>query len=146
MKNNQKVACLQDRLKEALKIRGKKAIELNKDLGINRGTISYYLSGKTSPKPDRLKIICDYLDVNEAWMLGYDVSMERIVPNDTLYDGNILEEIGQDALNFGISKSVDILLELHIPPETIKQLILKHFDIRYSEISAILKNKSINEQ
>ena len=146
MENKQKVARLQDRLKEALKIRGKKAIDLNKDLDINRGTISYYLSGKSAPKSDRLRIICDYLDVNEAWMLGYDVPMERVAPNETLHADNSLEEIDQDALNFGISKSADILLELHIPPETIKQLILKHFDIRYSEISAILKNKSITEQ
>ena len=141
MENEQKVARLQDRLKEALKIRRKKAIELNKDLGINKGTISYYLSGKSAPKSDRLGIICDYLNVNEAWMLGYDVPMERVALNKTLNGDNSLEKISQDALNFGISKSVDILLELQLPPETIKQLILKHFDIRYSEISAILKNK-----
>ena len=146
MANNEKVAKLQDRLAEALKIRKMKAKELSEKLNVNRGMVSYYLSGKCSPKADRMKLICEVLNVSEAWLLGYNVPMER----------NITEEIeetvsnidarmqNQDALDFGISKAVDILLELKIPEETIKQMVLKHFDIRYSEITAILKEKRLN--
>lgn len=73
----ERVARLQDRLKEALSVRGMKAIDLSEKLDISRGTISYYLSGKSSPKADRLNQICSILSVSEAWMLGYDVPMER---------------------------------------------------------------------
>ena len=77
MKHTERVARLQDRLKEALNIRGMKAIELSEKSDIPKGAISYYLSGKSSPKADRLNLICSTLNVSEAWMLGYDVPMER---------------------------------------------------------------------
>lgn len=77
MKKTERVSDLQYRLKEALSVRGVKAIDLSEKLGISRGTISHYLSGKNSPKADRLNLICSTLNVSEAWMLGYDVPMER---------------------------------------------------------------------
>ena len=52
--------------------------------------------------------------------------------NDDLYEIELeeaLKIIDEETFNFSISKSVDILLELKIPEETIKQMILKHFDI-----------------
>ena len=70
---------LKDRLREALKIRGMRAVDLVEKTGIPKGTISYYLSGKTEPKADRLYIIAQALDINEAWLLGYDVAMTRTV-------------------------------------------------------------------
>ena len=73
----ERVARLQDRLKEALNVRGMKAIDLSEKLDISRGTISYYMSGKSSPKADRLNLICATLNISEAWLLGYDVPMER---------------------------------------------------------------------
>lgn len=144
MINSEKVAKLQDRLDKALTTRKMKAIELADRLGITRGTISYYLSGKSHPKSDRLKLICEILDVSETWMLGYNVPMERTSVEDTQFDeipAFDIENCDKETLNFGISKAVDILLELNVSEETIKQMILKHFDIRYSEITAILKNK-----
>lgn len=77
MKHTERVAKLQDRLKEALTVRGMKAIELSEKSDIPKGAISYYLSGKSAPKADRLNLICSTLNVSEAWMLGYDVPMER---------------------------------------------------------------------
>ena len=68
---------LKDRLREALEMRGMRAVDLVEKTGIPKGTISYYLSGKTEPKADRLYIIAQVLDINEAWLLGYDVPKER---------------------------------------------------------------------
>lgn len=99
------------------------------------------MKGKSAPKADRLKIICEALDVSEAWMLGYNVPMEKISIEEETTSNIDVQILDHETLNFGISKSVDILLELRIPEETIKQMIVKHFDIRYSEITAILKNK-----
>jgi transcriptional regulator with XRE-family HTH domain len=54
-----------------------KAAELSKKTNVPEGAISYYLSGKSQPKGDRLYILCVALDVSEAWMLGYDTPMAR---------------------------------------------------------------------
>ena len=140
MKQEEKVAQLKDRLAEALEAKGVRAIQLSEKTGIHRGTISYYLSGKSHPKADRLRVICEVLNVSEAWMLGYNVSMERVVHNEREVCVDVTA-LDQDTLNFGLSKAIDILIELQIDEETIKQMILKHFDIRYSEVTAILKNK-----
>lgn len=77
MRKTERVATLGDRLKEALNLRGMKPIDLSEKLDISRGTISYYLSGKNVPKADRLNLICSELNVSEAWLLGYDVPMNR---------------------------------------------------------------------
>ena len=68
---------IKDRLREALKLRGLRAADLVELTGIPKGTISYYLSGHTQPKADRLYLLARALDVSEAWLLGYDVPMAR---------------------------------------------------------------------
>ena len=70
-------AKLCDRLQEAMDIRGYRAVDLVERTGIPKGTISYYMTGKTEPKADRLYIIAKALDVSEAWLLGFDVPMYR---------------------------------------------------------------------
>ena len=66
-----------DRLKQAMDMRNMKAVDLCEKTKIPKGAISYYLSGKSTPKADRLYLLCKALDVSEAWMLGYDVEMEK---------------------------------------------------------------------
>lgn len=68
---------LRDRLREAMDRRGMRATDLVEKTGIPKGTISYYLSGKTEPKADRIYLIAQALNISEAWLLGYDVPMER---------------------------------------------------------------------
>lgn len=68
---------LRDRLRQALELRGMRAADLVDKTGIPKGTISYYLSGKTEPKADRLYLIAQALNISEAWLLGYDVPMGR---------------------------------------------------------------------
>lgn len=75
------------RLKKAMDARNMKAVDLCEKTGIPKGAVSYYLSGKSTPKADRLYLICKALDVSEAWMLGYDVEMVRTQTqknNDTI--------------------------------------------------------------
>lgn len=80
---------LKDRLREALEVREKKAIDLAKDLGIPKSAISQYLSGyRTIKDSKRIYVIAKYLDVSEAWLMGYDVPMARTFEktNDTITD------------------------------------------------------------
>ena len=68
---------LKYRLYEAMTARGKKAVDLTRDLGIPKSAVSQYLSGKSqNMDSERLYAIAKYLDVDEPWLLGYDVPMK----------------------------------------------------------------------
>ena len=68
---------LKDRLREAMERKGYRAADLVEKTGIPKVTMSYYLSGHSKPKDDRLYILAQALDVSEAWLLGYAVAMHR---------------------------------------------------------------------
>lgn len=82
-----------DRLKKAIEIRGLKQIELSEKANISRSTISQYISGYTKPKSKKLYLIAQALDVNEAWLMGYDVPMERDAIIKIQPDGFTTEEL-----------------------------------------------------
>ena len=69
---------LKDRLRKALEMNEKKAADMSKDLNIPKSAISQYLSGyRTIKDSKRLYVIAEYLGVSEAWLMGFDVPMER---------------------------------------------------------------------
>lgn len=68
---------ISERIREALEIRGMKQADLVKITGIGKSSISTYLSGAYEPKQRNIYKIARALNVNEAWLMGYDVSMER---------------------------------------------------------------------
>jgi transcriptional regulator with XRE-family HTH domain len=44
---------------------------------IPKSAISQYISGAFEPKQDRVYLIAQALNVSEAWLMGFDVPMER---------------------------------------------------------------------
>lgn len=44
---------------------------------IGRNDISQYISGKVEPRQNKIFVLSIALDVNEAWLMGYDVPKER---------------------------------------------------------------------
>ncbi len=76
---------LKERLKSALIIRDMKPVELSEKTGIPKSAISQYMSGYAKPKNDRVYLICNALDIEEAWLLGYDVPMEKKSSPDVLF-------------------------------------------------------------
>lgn len=81
---------LKERLKYAMDICEKKASDLARDLKIPKSALSQYLSGNRTIKDSkRLYSIAKYLDVSEAWLMGFDVPMDRPLEqkeNDELVD------------------------------------------------------------
>ena len=69
-------ATTQERLKEALKARNMLPIELSRKSGIGKSAISQYLSGKVTPKQDKIYKLAHALKVNEPWLMGYDEPMD----------------------------------------------------------------------
>ena len=64
------------RLSQALEARGLKAADLSKKTKVAEGTISCYINGRYEAKQNRVQVFAEALDVNPAWLMGYDVPME----------------------------------------------------------------------
>lgn len=95
-----KKAETKDRIKEAMEIREIKQSELVEKTGIDKGQMSSYLSGKYKPKQGNLERIANALFVDEAWLMGYDVPMERITstkeePPKIMQYYELLNDIGK---------------------------------------------------
>ena len=69
------------RLRKAMEIRDMKQADLVEKTGLAKSAISQYYSGIYEPKQKALYKIAKALDVNEAWLMGYDVPMEEILQN-----------------------------------------------------------------
>ena len=70
-------ASISQRLREALDSSGKKQADLVRETGLDRGSISSYLSGRYEPKQKAIYKMALALGVSEAWLLGYDVPKNR---------------------------------------------------------------------
>lgn len=69
-----------NRIKTALRVRRMKQCDLCEKTKIPKSSLSLYLSGAYEPRQDRLYEIAVALNVSEAWLMGYDVPMEREKP------------------------------------------------------------------
>ena len=78
---------LKERLKKALDIRNLTQQELSERTQIPNSSISQYLSGYAKPKDDRVYAMAVALDVNEAWLLGFDVPMNRGEISSNVHSG-----------------------------------------------------------
>lgn len=76
----------QQRLKQLMSERNLKQIDilnmslpLQKETGIkiSKSHLSQYVNGKSSPDQHKLYLLAKTLNVSEAWLLGYDVPMEK---------------------------------------------------------------------
>lgn len=65
------------RLNRALTDKNMKPVELAEKTGLNKSSISQYINGVYEAKQEALYLIAKALDVNEAWLMGHDVPMDR---------------------------------------------------------------------
>ena len=79
------------RIKKALRIKGMKQAELCKLANIPKSSLSQYLSGDFEPKQDRIYLISKALNVSEAWLMGFDVPMERQVKKNSPTEQSLTE-------------------------------------------------------
>ena len=101
-----------NRIRKALAIRGMKQSELCRITNIPKSAISQYITGCFEPKQDRIYLIAKTLEVSEAWLMGYDVPMEK------------QKNIPQDKQE--LSEGEKALLELfNRIPEDQQQLVLQ---------------------
>ena len=100
---NERPAELSNRLREALNDNNMKPIELAERADVPKSMISYYLSGKSVPKADRIYKMAQVLGVSEAWLLGYNVPKVRTEEqkkNDALVD--VVSKLRRDPEFFSV--------------------------------------------
>lgn len=98
----QTIDTFQNRLKKAMSIRNIKQVDLVNKTNLDKTLINKYLSGASNPRQRKLTILADALDVNEIWLMGYDVPMERELTFDPI---KLTQEI---KLQYG-ENSIDLL-------------------------------------
>ena len=61
---------------------------------LGKNTLSQYLSGKVEPGQEKLTVLCMALGVSEAWLMGFDVPIERnATPITEIGDGRKWEYV-----------------------------------------------------
>lgn len=75
------------RLGELMQMLNIRQTDLVEKTGIPKSAMSMYLNGKREPRQDKLSAIADAYNLNEAWLMGYDVPMER---NDNIHSASHL--------------------------------------------------------
>ena len=74
--------------------------------GIPKSSMSMYLSGERSPRQNRLSQIAEKFNISEAWLMGYDVPMER---TDSLSDETLSQKDKRDILDIISSTKAELL-------------------------------------
>ena len=80
MENNE----IKNRLNEALIIRCMKQVELSERTGLSSAQINSWKKNKWQPKQRALHLMAKVLDVNEMWLAGQDVPMDRPIKQKEL--------------------------------------------------------------
>ena len=75
---------ISERIKEGLRLRGMKQADIVKITGIGKSSISTYIANTFEPKRKNIAKIAKALNVSEDWLMGLDVSMERLQYGNSL--------------------------------------------------------------
>lgn len=85
---------------------------------LGKNDLSQYVNGKVEPGQEKLDILAEALNVSEAWLMGYDVPIERaynIKPTDNDRLNEFIElcsQLSDDELDI-IETLIDSLLSKH---------------------------------
>lgn len=88
----------ENRIAEALSIKGWKQVDLVERTGIAKSSINAWVKQNWQPKQKPLMKMAKVLGVSEMWLAGYDVPMERPIAqikNDELV--RLISEIRKDS-------------------------------------------------
>jgi len=121
-----------ERIAEGMAIRNMKQVDIIEKAGVNKGALSSYLSGKYEPKQTNIYLIAKALDVNEAWLMGYDVPMER----------NSMPQSSEDPLVKAILNSGNATSELD--NEILKLKIINKVELEAMDYSLLAEFKKLN--
>ncbi len=84
-----------NRIRQGLSMRDMTQADLCRMTGIPKSAMSQYCNGGLVPRQDRTFLIAQALDVSEAWLMGFDVPMEKkTTPASYEEDGRVHDFVG----------------------------------------------------
>lgn len=86
-----------NRLQFALKSTNLKQVDLCEKTGLSSSLINKYITGKAIPRQKRIYLLAQALNVNPAWLMGFNVSSEIILENNN-YNNINLSELTEEEL------------------------------------------------
>lgn len=98
-----------DRIKEGMELRNLKQSDLVDRTGISKGALSSYISGRYVPKQNNIYLIAKALNVNEAWLMGNDVPMERSLKNTPSSTAVVINVLGRVAAGIPLDAIEEII-------------------------------------
>lgn len=81
-----KVSNTSERLRELMELYHLKQIDVARMTGLHKATISYYIKGQREPAQDNIFTIASAFNVDPAWLMGYDVPMQKNVDAEDKYN------------------------------------------------------------
>lgn len=105
-----------ERIKQAMAINGLRQADVVKrcehysqgyGVKVSKSELSQYLSGKFEPSQRKLSVLAAALNVNEPWLMGYDVDPNTVNFVLSSHERNIILAYRQ---NVGMQEAVDRLL------------------------------------
>ena len=88
-----KVDTCANRIRKRLEELNMTQADLCKYTGINKATVSQYLSGKYLPKQDKIEAIAKVLNVDVVWLMGYDIkgeALQKLVSDYNKYELSVI--------------------------------------------------------
>ena len=91
-----KISNSRNRIKELLNIYGDKQFEMAKKTGLSKSAITRYINGDNVPNQESIDKIAKAYNVNPAWIMGYDIDMEKKSNKEIIKMLNMLTEQDKD--------------------------------------------------
>ena len=116
-----KVATTSQRLNQIISVRHIRQIDIIESakpfsekygVKLNKNDLSQYVNGKTEPGQEKLTILGLALNVNEAWLMGYDVPMERDSQQTEQKTGSAPESSETDPVEEAVKQLTNKLMQL----------------------------------
>lgn len=116
----EKVATFGQRLREGLDRQGITQTELARRSGISKSSISRYVKGDWEGKQEAVYALAQALEVNEAWLMGYDVPPVRGAAREDLYRtvAQVVENYREQG-GFSVEQAAELL---KIPADELQAL------------------------
>ena len=109
------------RLADSMEPNGKKQIDVARELGIPKSTLSRYLKGSYEPKTERVYQLSEYFGVTPEWLMGYTNDPQgHVMVNNT--------DMGKQVYSSDNDKEI-MLVQAYRQHEQLQRVIDKILDL-----------------
>lgn len=110
-----------------MELNGKKQIDVARELGIPKSTLSRYLKGSYEPKTERVYQLSEYFGVTPEWLMGYTNDPQGHVMENNTDMGKQVYSSDDDT--FLIAEKEIMLVQAYRQHEQLQRVIDKILDL-----------------